>query len=634
MPRGTVFPFIFIMQERTRLQCEGKVNRMNFSAFGDALKNWRTAFTWERIVCRLLAAYFCGASITLNRVGDGFAKLNYAESATLVSLILMLLGIFALLSVVNLFLSSIETDSWALLLFSTSCVWRWLDEFSHKTDTFLFTLTVIAVWSLIVIDFFRRNRSLFARWQPSTKSVVLLASAATVVAAGILISITCLRYRTFSSPNFDFGLFCNMFYNMKETGLPLVTSERDMLLSHFAVHVSPSFYFLLPLYILFPYPETLQVGQALFLMAGVIPIILLARHFKLSGKITAVVAALYVFSPALSAGCFYDIHENCFLPFFLLWTFYFFETKRYIPMYLAALCVLGVKEDAAIYLLIFAAFVFLSEKKRAHGLALAGMAVAYFGVAYYLLQTYGTGVLSNRFDNLIADKDAGIFSVVGLALKNPGYLLTQLFTTNKGNWDKIVFLLQMLLPIGFLPFCSKRSSRWILLAPILINLVSHYQYLYNLGFQYHFAVTAFFFYAALKNLPDMTLPTRRNLLALAMAACFCLYLTTVIPKLSTYTDRWEKNQETYTKMEAILDSVPEDASVNCSSFLLAHMADRDEIYEVNYHGNKPDVDFVVLDVRQDSQTKTKRAYYANGYTLWAEYEEIVILVSPTYQPTN
>jgi len=303
-------------------------------------------------------------------------------------------------------------------------------------------------------------------------------------------------------------------------------------------------------------------------------------------------------------------------------------------MYLSALCVLGVKEDAAIYLLIFAMFVILSEKKRLHGAALAGMAVAYFGLAYYLLQTYGTGVLSNRFDNLIADKDAGIFSVVGLALKNPGYLLTQLFTTSKGTWDKLVFLFRMILPLGLLPFCSKKSSRWILLAPILINMISHYQYLYDIGFQYHFAVTAFFFYAALKNLPEMTLPTRRNLLALAMAACFCLYITVVIPKLTSYTDRWENGQETYERMEAILDSVPEDASVNCTSFLLAHMADRDVIYEVNYHKNKPDVDFVVLDVRSDAQTKTRRAYMSEGYTLWAEYKEIVILVSPTYQPTS
>ncbi len=595
------------------------------------LQRARAAFSWERIVCRLLAAYFTSAALTLDRFGEGFAKIDYASASTLMPLLLTLAGIFALLSAINLYLPKLETDSWVLLFFSTLCVWTWLSEFDHKTDKFLFTLAVIAIWSLILVDFFRRNRELLSRWQPSGRSVGLIAAAAAVVAFAILAGITCLRYRTFASPNFDFGLFCNMFYNMKETGLPLITSERDVLLSHFAVHVSPDFYFLLPLYFLFPYPETLQVGQALFLMAGVIPLVLLARHFKLSGKITTAVALLYVFSPALSAGCFYDIHENCFLPFFLLWTFYFFETKRYLPMYLSALCVLGVKEDAAIYLLIFAAFVFLSERQRLHGLALAGMAILYFGLAYYYLQTYGTGVLSNRFDNIIPDKDAGLVSVIGLALKNPGYLLTQLFTTSKGTWDKIVFLLQMLLPIGFLPFCSKKSSRWLLLAPIMINLVSHYQYLYDLGFQYHFAVTAFFFYAALKNLPELTLPTRRNLLALAMAACFCLYLTTVVPKLTSYTERWEKNRETYEQMEAILDSVPEDASVSCSSFLLAHMADRDVIYEVAYHKNKPDVDFVVLDVRSNAQTSTRNAYIREGYEVWARYDEILILVSPNYQ---
>ena len=39
------------------------------------------------------------------------------------------------------------------------------------------------------------------------------------------------RVYSFSSPTFDFGIFSQMFYHMKESGLPMTTVERDGLLS-------------------------------------------------------------------------------------------------------------------------------------------------------------------------------------------------------------------------------------------------------------------------------------------------------------------------------------------------------------------------------------------------------------------
>lgn len=48
----------------------------------------------------------------------------------------------------------------------------------------------------------------------------------------------------------------------------MTTCERDRVLSHFAVHVSPIYYLFLPFYALFPLPVTLEVLQALLLASG------------------------------------------------------------------------------------------------------------------------------------------------------------------------------------------------------------------------------------------------------------------------------------------------------------------------------------------------------------------------------
>ncbi|MBE6633212.1 MAG: DUF2079 domain-containing protein [Ruminococcaceae bacterium] len=583
----------------------------------------------DRVICRLFAAWCWFAVYMLTREGE-FTSLSFGQDYTLAVVGLWTLANFILLTPIAVLCHPYNSDSWFLMGGATVCVWLWLYQLPANSNRYLIWLAVAVVYALFVLYFLSANEGLFRKWSPNRRVVTVVAVTGALVSCFVISVITCLRYKTFSSPNFDFGLFVNMFHNMRETGEPLVTSERDRLLSHFAVHISPIYYLLLPFYWLIPSPLTLQVGQAVALMLGIIPVLLLAKHFKLSPWATLGVSLLYAFYPALSTGCFYDIHENCFLPLFLLLTFYFFETERTIPMFLSAICVLGVKEDAAIYLIIFALYAILSRKKYLRGGALLLLAAWWFYEAGELLEKYGLGMMVNRFDNLIYDREDGLLGAIKTALVNPGYLLTQLFTTGKTTWEKIAYFCQMLLPLGLLPFCSKKASRWLLAAPLLINLLTYYQYQYDIGFQYHFGIAAFLIYAVIVNLPELSPNWRRSLLGAGLAFCFSLYLVSVVPTFNSYVTRWEDGKETYLRMEEILDTVPEDASVNCSTFLLAHIADRNEIYEIGYHDNKPDVDYVVIDARYSDWKQKANAYLTQGYEItFSEPGKIVILQKQT-----
>ena len=587
-------------------------------------------WTLNRLFCRLVAAWCCVSAYRLfgNRE---FAQLAWGQDASLQGMLFWIAVLFAAFSVVALVLRRwrLQTDSWFLIGGATACVGVWLANAPTGENQYgiLFLLAVALVYCLFLLYTLRENRQLLNRICLPRKWVVCVAVLAAVGSCAVISAITVLRYRTFSSPNFDFGLFVNMFCNMKRTGLPLCTSERDRLLSHFAVHISPVWYLLYPAWCLFPTPETLQIGQAVVLMLGIIPVLLLCRHFRLSGKVTAVVGLLYAFYPAISTGCFYDIHENCFLTLFLLLTFYFFETRHPIPMVFSALLVLSVKEDAAVYLLFFALYVILGRRKYAQGIGLAVLAGGYFALSAYLLKKYGLGMMVSRFDNLIYNREDGLLGAVKTALLNPGYLLTQLFTTSKSSWEKVTYFFQLFLPLGMLPFCVKKTSRWLLLAPVLINFLTYYQYQYNIGFQYHFGIAAFLFYALILNLPDLGVAgVRQTLLGIACACTLCFYLYSVTPVLSNYRTRCVRDKETFAKMEEILDTVPDDASVCCSTFLLAHLADRAEIYELAYHNNEPDVDYVVIDARYSNWEKYQRAYLAQGYETEANYPGLIVIL--------
>ena len=589
---------------------------------------FRALWARDRLLCRLVAGWCWFAVFVLAR-GGNFTELAFGQQYSIYLAALWTLGGVCLLTLVALAGYPWHTDSWFLLGGATVCVCFWLVGGPQDDARYLFWLAVSAAYTLFVLYFLQANDGLLRLWQPGRRTVIAVAVVAAVASCAVISTVTCLRYLTFSSPNFDFGIFVNMFHNMRETGLPLVTSERDGLLSHFAVHISPTYYLLLPFYWLFPSPLTLQIGQAVALMLGIVPVLLLARRFGLSGKATVAVSLLYAFFPVLCTGCFYDIHENCFLPLFLLLTFYFYEARRPLPMYLSALFVLGVKEDAAIYLIVFALYLLLSRRSYLHGCLLLVLSGGWFVLATHLINTYGDGVLSNRIDNLIYDPEMGLLGVIKTALVNPGFLLTQMFTTSGGTWDKVAYFLQMLLPLGLLPFCTKKLSRWLLLAPMLINLFTRYQYLYDTGFQYHFGNAAFLVYAVLLNLPELSHTWRRSLLGLAAACCLCLYLCAVVPKLNGYATRWRNDRLTYARMEELLDTVPEDASVNCSTLLLPHLADRSEIYEIGYHGDRPDVDYVVIDARYSGWQDTMRAYLAQDYEIQTNAPGLlVILRSP------
>ena len=550
---------------------------------------------------------------------------------------------FAVYSAMRIFINREESDSWFLIVSATLCVIRWLYREDGIKNKFLFLMAVVVVYGLFVMYFIKKNALMFEKIHFGKKTEWCLVLFCGLFCGTVIAAITSLRYLTFSAPNFDFGIFVNMFHNMKETGLPYVSCERDVLMSHFAVHISPIYYLLLPFYALFPSPLTLQIGQAVIVSSGVIPVFCLCRVYKLSEKTAVAVSFLYALHPALSTGCFYDIHENCFLAPLLLWMFYFFERKRMIPMYIFAFLILSVKEDAAIYILIFALYLLFSKRSLRHGAILSVLALAYFGIALSVLQKTSAyyaelyanqtpnpaiqGPMVNRFQNLIFEKEDGLRGVLKTAFFNPGYFLTQLFQTNGNTWDKFMYFLQMLLPLGFLPFFTGKVSHFLLVSPILLNLLTNYSYQYDIGYQYHFGILAFLVYACMMNLAELSVSLRRNLLGFAVAACLCFYVVYIPSKLTYYQKAWEEKKEIYLQMDEILDSIPAEASVACPGYILPHIADRREVYELHYHGNAGDVDYIVLDGRSSVDEKQLKTFLSQGYVVWQE--DLLIVLKKT-----
>lgn len=435
---------------------------------------------------------------------------------------------------------------------------------------------------------------------------VVSAAAVAAVSAGCL-----LRNANYASSNFDLGLFAQMFESMATDFTQNTTLERNELVSHFTVHFSPIYYLLLPFYLPFRSVEFLIIAQSVIVASAVIPLLMLCKHWRYSEKTTFFISVVFLTYVAMVFPCFYDFHENAFLPPILLWLFYFLEKKSLYGALIFTLLSICVKEDVGLYVVIIALYFLIDKKepsikfkneknpiKRAScyirsnkGQAIS-ICVLLLGIAGFLFATgfvnsFGEDIKVGRYQIFLAEGEDSIANVVVNVIKNPIYFLNTLI-----DEKKFLFIIQMLLPLGFVPLRTKRIKDYILLLPmVLVNLATDYTYQYNVGFQYVFASGACLVFLFAKNLRYAKKPSKTAFFC-AMASVLVTFSTigaTYIHHMNKYKLYAEEREAT----DRILSEIDEDAVVISTTYLTPHLVRCDELYM--YPADSVDADVVVLD---------------------------------------
>ena len=434
------------------------------------------------------------------------------------------------------------------------------------------------------------------------------------------------RVYSFSTPTFDFGIFAQMFHSMKTTGLPITTVERDGALSHFAVHVSPIYYLLLPFYCIVPTPATLQVLQAAVLASAVIPMWMLGKHHGLSPLMRMLLCFLLLLYPAYAGGTSYDIHENAFLTPLILWLFYGMDRKNGLVTAVFALLTLMVKEDAAVYVAVIALYLLLRSVLRKEkwgmiaGTLMLAAALGWFVAVTGYLATFGDGVMTYRYKNFMYDGSGSLMTVVKAVLLCP---MKAVFESVDS--EKLEFIGLTLLPIAGLPLFTRRYERFLLLIPyVLVNLMSDYQYQHNIFFQYTYGATACLFYMTLVNLADWKVEPERFLtLAAAVAVAAGCFGVNIWPKAVSYPEKCKTYEAYYDSLRSVLDAVPDGASVAATTFYTTHLSQRDELYDIRY-ASKDHIfscEYMALSV---TDTNSYKKFAVNGEKGYENFVEILL----------
>lgn len=484
-----------------------------------------------------------------------------------------------------------------------------------------------------------KEKKLPAKGSPKAQKGIEIASLALTAALAVgfvwfLSAWTVGRVNIFWTPTYDFGIFSQMFYSMANHGTPVTTLEREIgALSHFAVHVSPSYYLMLPFYLLFPKPATLQVLQAVILASSVVPLWLIGKHHGLCAPARALLCALLLSYPAFGGGVYYDMHENCMLTPAILWLLYALDKKKLWLVAMAAVITLGVKEDAAVYVAVVALYALLRGLLRgdkmgaATGLSLLAVSLVWFFAATSYLASHGDGVMTYRYDNFMYDGNGSLITVVKAVLLSPMKAIYECVDPEKLDYIRLTML-----PLLCLPFITRRYERLVLLIPyILINLMSDYQYQHSILFQYNFGSTACLMYLVAVNVADFKWDwLRLGALAGALVIGASFFGREVKPLADTVIEYDQQYRGWYDGIEATLDTVPDGASVTATTFYTTYLSQRDVIYDLGYCTKEQllSTDYIVLNLDDDSSARKYgnvqgllRLLESQGYTLHARYGE-------------
>ena len=436
------------------------------------------------------------------------------------------------------------------------------------------------------------------------------------------------KVKTFDGSTFDIGIFSQMFHRMSTDLTAITTLERDRVLSHFAVHISPIFYLMLPFYKVFPHVETLEVLQIWVVFSAVIPLRLLLKRLNFSKSINSLIIAWFVLIPVMTTAGGYHLHENCFLVPLIIWLFYFISSEQKWKILLVTLLLLFVKEDAFIYVvsiglyfLFQKRFSLSSQTKKWIILADFILPVLYFALGLYLLNTYGEGGMVSRFEPYLLEGENGILSVLKNLILHPTYVFSKLLIARK-----LGYLFFVLAPLVFLPLIQRTWSSYLLSLPlIVINLLPDWPYQYDIGFQYSYGSQTLLFIMALLALEDLKEHKFiKEKTTLAMVTVGIIMSGTL---LHHFTHNWSFNigyyfehKEKFDTMRYTLESLPEEASVVTEGGYTPALRNHQYLYDIFYHNDKKaddSIDYIVIPREQKGNNKVYdpiiESYESLGY---------------------
>ncbi len=288
-----------------------------------------------------------------------------------------------------------------------------------------------------------------------------IAAYATAFAA-----LSVLRHRAFETGRFDLGNMVQAVWSTAH-GHPLaVTGLRGDEISRLAAHFDPILVAFAPLWLAWPSPDVLLVGQAVAVALGALPAYWLARKHLGSERAGIGFALVYLLYPPtqwLTLNEFHPVALACPLLLFAIW---FLDEGRLVPFAACALLAATTKEEIAFVVAGLGLWYAFARGRRLEGalIAAAGLAVSLIAIEVVIPHFNRAG--SSSFFSRYSEVGGSPGGILRTTVTHPWRLFTTAFT-GRG----LGYVARLALPLG-LAMLAAPLLLFAALPELAINVLS------------------------------------------------------------------------------------------------------------------------------------------------------------------
>jgi len=471
-------------------------------------------------------------------------------------------------------------------------------EVFYTFQLFFLVMSFLAVTFLIAYSFSRQDRASrqlrLPRYLPMGEAAerlsVYLLMLFTLIYAVFFTLYTLGRHRSFHSYAFDLGWQHQAFYTLLHTGNPRITLW--VTLNHLGNHFQPLYYLLAPIYALHQDATTLLVVQTILLAVAAVPLYLIARR-RLGNPWTAlIIAVVYLLYPALHGINNFDFHGLALLIPFACFLLYALEIEKFRLFWVFFVLSLIAREDTAISLSGVGLYLLLDRHRRKLGLAVLAVCVGYFLFVLMMMSALDGYADLQNYSTLTIPEHQNFTGVLLTLFTNPRFVLQQVFF----NPEKIEYLLQILIPVVFLPLLA--GKRVVLLLPgLAIMLLSNTFFNYSICCPYSAHIIPYVFFLTILGIqrirarrPGVRISTL--VLPLLIAGALMNYQFGLIfsKRFPGFLQPTERQRTVY----SFFEQIPKEASLTTTRRLAPHLAARARIYLLQ--APHPDTDYILIDL--------------------------------------
>jgi uncharacterized membrane protein len=333
-------------------------------------------------------------------------------------------------------------------------------------------------------------------------------------------------------------------------------------------HLSLVFYLLAPLMWIQATPLGLLIAQTIVLALGGLAVFVFAARRLGPGPVAGAFALLFLINPSLHGINLRDIHPQAFAITLIVVAALAFDAGRYAWCAVALVLTLACREDAAVAVVGFGIWLAVARGHWRLGaaLAVASVLLLAFDLRYVMPLFRGEPYPHlHRYDYLGTSLAEILVNMVIRPWRWVGVAL---------SGGKLVYLLVMLLPLGFLPLLAPRVLA-AALPGLAVNLLSVDPVLANFRSQYQSFVLPLLMLAAVEGYARVREWRRAPaILALAFFASVLLTARTANDLMIT---RWRLDAS-QRAAHALMRRIPGDVAVSTNERLVPHLATRREIF--------------------------------------------------------